>query len=260
MLLAIDCGNTNTKFVLFDGDELISEWRTRTDVRRTADEYAVWLTQLMSLKGVTLAQIADVIIATVVPDALFNLERLCKIYFSIDPLVVGTPACELGITVKYNKPTDVGADRIADAIGAYQQWPGALIVVDFGTATTFNVVDENGDYLGGIIAPGVNLNLEALHAAAAKLPRVTVSQPDRVVGADTVTAMRSGVYWGYLCLVEGLTAKIKEEMGKPMKVVATGGLSPLFAGGTKVIDHLDQHLTRRGLLAIYRRNQAKRGR
>ncbi|MBN9525530.1 MAG: type III pantothenate kinase [Alphaproteobacteria bacterium] len=255
MLLAIDCGNTNIKFVLFEGDTLIAEWRTTTDKRRTADEYAVWLTQLMSLKGIQGSLVTDCIIATVVPDVLFNLRRLVQVYFEIEPLVVGEADCNLGITVKYNKPTDVGADRLADAIGAYSIWGGPLIVIDFGTATTFNVVDRNGDYLGGIIAPGVNLNLEALHAAAAKLPRVTVSKTDTVIGTDTPTAMRAGVYWGYLSLVEGLTLKLKQEYGSEMTVAATGGLAPLFAEGTKAIDHVDPHLTRRGLLEIWRRNR-----
>ena len=255
MLLAIDVGNTNTKFAIYDGEHEVGSWRTVTSRDRTADEYAVWLTQLMSLKGLSARAINEAIIATVVPPTLFNLRLLVERYFHVEPLVVGDPACKLGITVTYSPATAVGADRLVDAIGAYVQWGGPLIVIDFGTATTFNVVDSNGDYLGGAIAPGVNLNLEALHHAAAKLPRIEFGRPDRIIGTDTVNAMRSGTYWGYISMVEGMCTRIKAEFGKPMTVVATGGHVSHFASGTSAIDHAAPDLTMRGFLEIVRRNR-----
>lgn len=255
MLLAIDAGNTNIKFVIFDGDRQIAEWRAATSTHRTADEYAIWLIQLMALKGLQPSDVEATVIATVVPQLLLNLRFLCERYFNCKPLVVGEPECELGIKVHYTRPQDVGADRLADAIAAHAQWPGSLIVIDFGTATTFNVVAANGDYLGGVIAPGVNLNLQALHMAAAKLPQISVDRPDKVIGTDTVTAMKSGVYWGYISLIDGMVRKIEAEYGQSMVVVATGGLAALFAGGTKTITHVAPDLTTRGLLEIYRRNK-----
>ncbi len=255
MLLAIDVGNTNTKFSLYDAEKEVGAWRTVTSRDRTADEYAVWLTQLMSLKGLSPRAVNEAIIAAVVPATLFNLKRLCERYFSVKPLVVGEPECKLGIQVHYVPATAVGADRLVDAIGAHVQWPGPLIVIDFGTATTFNVVDANGDYMGGAIAPGVNLNLEALHHAAAKLPRIEFGRPDRIISTDTVNAMRSGTYWGYISMVEGMCARIKAEFGKPMTVVATGGHVSHFASGTSTIDHAAPDLTMRGFLEIVRRNR-----
>jgi type III pantothenate kinase len=255
MLLAIDVGNTNTKFALYDDEREAASWRIQTSRERTADEYAVWLTQLMALRAVSPERVDQAIIATVVPPTLLHLRRLCEVYFKVVPLVVGEPECKLGIEIRYNRPRDVGADRLVDAIGAHGMVPGALIVIDFGTATTFNVVAANGDYLGGIIAPGVNVNLEALHLAAAKLPRIEFGRPDRVIGADTITAMKSGTYWGYISMIEGLCQRIRDEHGEAMTVVATGGLAPLFAGGTTVIERVVPDLTMRGFVAIARRNR-----
>ncbi len=256
MLLAIDVGNTNTKFAIYDQDQEIGTWRLATSRERTADEYAVWLTQLMTLKGLNPRIVNEAVIATVVPPTLFNLKRLCEVYFKVTPLVVGEPACKLGIAIKYNPPHGVGADRLVDAIAAHAQWPGPLIVIDFGTATTFNVVAANGDYLGGVIAPGVNVNIEALHQAAARLPRIEFGEPERVIGADTVTAMKSGTYWGYISMVEGMCARIKAEYGQAMTVVATGGHAAHFARGTKAIDHVAPDLTMRGFIEIARRNRS----
>lgn len=255
MLLAIDVGNTNTKFAIYDGDRAVGVWRLATHRDRTADEYAVWLTQLMELNGVNRAGITDAIIANVVPRTLFNLRRLCEKYFKLQPLIVGEPDCQLGIAIKYQPPTGVGADRLVDAVGAHAQWPGAKIVIDFGTATTFNVVEANGDYLGGVICPGVNTNIEALHMVAARLPRIEFGRPDSVIGRDTVTAMKSGTYWGYIAMVEGMCARIRGEYGADMTVVATGGHAELFAGGTDVIQHVAPDLTMRGFLEIWRRNK-----
>ena len=255
MLLAIDCGNTNTVFAICDGDEIRGEWRITTDGRRTADEYAVWLTQLLALHDLKRESVSAAIIATVVPDALFNLQSLCRRYFKTDPLIVGDTGEKLGVAVRLDRPDEVGADRLVNAVSAHALYPGDLILIDFGTATTFDVINAAGDYVGGVIAPGINLSLDALHRAAAKLPRIGIKRPPSVIGKATVPAMQSGVYWGYISLIEGLVTRITAEIGRKPLVVATGGLAPLFADATSVIDHLDPHLTVRGLMAVWRLNQ-----
>ena len=255
MLLAIDSGNTNIVFAVYDGEELRGEWRSSSDSRRTADEYGIWLTQLMALSEITPGDISDAVIATVVPETLFSLKSLCRGYFSCEPLVVGEGDVKLGIEALVDSPDDVGAARLVNAVAAHQRYGGPLIIIDFGTATTFDVVDADGNYFGGIIAPGINLSLDALHSAAAKLPRVAVRRPTSVIGKRTVPAMLSGVYWGYVGLIEGLVARIRDEYGAPMKVVATGGLAPLFGEATDVIEHLDADLTLRGLREIHHRNR-----
>lgn len=255
MLLAIDCGNTNTVFAICDGDEIRGEWRITTDGRRTADEYAVWLTQLLALHDLKRESVSAAIIATVVPDALFNLQSLCRRYFKTDPLIVGDTGVKLGVAVRLDRPDEVGADRLVNAVSAHALYPGDLILIDFGTATTFDVINAAGDYVGGVIAPGINLSLDALHRAAAKLPRIGIKRPPSVIGKATVPAMQSGVYWGYISLIEGLVTRITAEIGRKPLVVATGGLAPLFADATSVIDHLDPHLTVRGLMAVWRLNK-----
>jgi type III pantothenate kinase len=255
MLLAIDSGNTNIVFALYDGDERRGEWRATTDTTRTADEYAVWLTQLMTIDGLRRDDVTAIIIATVVPGVLFNLKLLCRKYFRHEPMVIGEEAVDIGVNILVDEPDEVGADRLVNAASAHTRYGGPLIVVDFGTATTFDVVDQDGNYCGGVIAPGINLSLDALHEAAAKLPRVAVQRPETVIGKRTISAMISGVYWGYVGLIEGLLSRIKTEFGAAMTVVATGGLAPLFADATEAIEHLDQDLTLRGLTEIYRRNQ-----
>lgn len=255
MLLAIDAGNTNTVFAIYEGDEQRGIWRASNDPHRTADEYAVWLLQLMQLQGLSRADVDAAIIGTVVPASLFNLTTLCGRYFNCQPLVIGDPNVELGMRVLTDNPAEVGADRLVNAVSAHVTYPGPLIVIDFGTATTFDVVSAGGDYLGGIIAPGVNLSMEALHRAAAKLPLVAIRRPgDEVIGRNTIGAMQSGIYWGYVALIEGLVERIKRERNEAMTVIATGGLSTLFANATPVIDHIDKDLTLRGLLEVYRRN------
>lgn len=257
MLLAIDAGNTNTVFAVYDGEQQKGIWRTANDPRRTADEYAVWLLQLMGLEGLRRTDIDAAIIGTVVPISLFNLTGLCRRYFGCEPLVVGAPDVKLGMQVLTDNPAEVGADRIVNAVAAHTTYGGPLIVVDFGTATTFDIVDGAGNYVGGIIAPGVNLSMEALHMAAAKLPLIAIRRPDTaVVGRNTVQAMQSGVYWGYVGLIEGLVERVKREQGSAMRVIATGGLSSLFANATAAIDTFDKDLTLRGLLEIHRRNAA----
>ena len=257
MLLAIDAGNTNTVFAVYDGEEQRGLWRAATDTHRTADEYAVWLIQLMSLKGLKPCDIDAAIVSTVVPAALFNLTNLCGNYFEVAPLVVGEPDVNLGIAVNVTNPREVGADRLVNAVAAHNAYSGPLIIVDFGTATTFDLVGADGSYEGGVIAPGVNLSMEALHMAAAKLPLVAVRRPQKIVGTDTVGAMQSGIFWGYVGLIEGLVARIKAEAELPnAKVVATGGLSTHFYNATDVIDLTDKDLTLRGLLEIHRLNRS----
>ncbi len=257
MLLTIDAGNTNIVFALFDDEngDHFTQWRIATSAERTADEYFVWLDQLMRHEGLNEKPVKGAIISTVVPRALFNLKTLCRRYFDCDPLVVGDSETKLGIEVKMPNPRSAGADRLVNAVGAHKDYPGPLILVDFGTATTFDVVDSDGAFLGGSFAPGINLSLEALHSAAAQLPTVAVARPKKVIGTDTVAAMQSGIYFGYLGLIEGITRKIQEEFGAKMTVIATGGLAPLFAEATTAIDHVDQDLTVRGLVEIYFRNQ-----
>jgi len=258
MLLAIDAGNTNIVFAVHDGKEMRSEWRAVTETTRTADEYAVLLQPLLALEGLSFADLDAAIIASVVPAAMFDLRMFCRKYLKCDPIVIGDPDVELGIDIKVDRPTAVGADRLVNAIAAHAAYKGALIVVDFGTATTFDIVSEKGDYEGGVIAPGANLSAEALHQAAAMLPRVAVARTQSVIGKDTIPAMQSGLYWGYLGLIEGIVTKIKEEYGKSMTVIGTGGLANLFHRQTTSIDHLDPDLTMRGLMMIYTRNAKKK--
>lgn len=256
MLLAIDAGNTNTVFTVFDGEQILGNWRCSTYGPRTRDEYFVWLNRLMEHHGVDKVNIDAAIIATVVPQTLFNLKNLCRDYFGCDPLVVGEPNCRLGVKIKVKREREVGADRLVNTVGAFHAYGPNLIVVDFGTATTFDVVDFEGAYAGGLIVPGVNLSLKALHEAAAKLPNVDVARPEKVVGDDTISCIQSGVYWGYVSLIEGVCRRIAEEKQTEMKVIATGGLSALFATGTDAIHQVDGDLTMRGLVQIYKENQS----
>ena len=255
MLAAIDSGNTNVVFAVYEGEKLRGEWRSSSDANRTADDYAVWLAHLMGLEGLSFADIDEAILANVVPAANYALNMLCKRYFGCEALEIGAPNVELGVDIRVDHPEEVGADRLVNAVGASQAYDGPLIILDFGTATTFDIVAEDGAYCGGVIAPGINLSLEALHAAAAKLPRIDVAKPASVIGKSTVPAMQSGVYWGYVALIEGLVARISKEFGAKMTVIATGGLAPLFADATQAIDHLDRELTMRGLLGINRINR-----
>jgi len=256
MLLAIDSGNTNTVFAIFDEQgAVIGQWRSTSAPERTADDHGVWLMQLLTLNGIERTAIDCAIIATVVPTSLFALKTLCRTYFNADPMVIGEEGVELGIEILLDQPREVGADRLVNAISAHQRYGGPLIIVDFGTATTFDVVDGDGNYAGGVIAPGINLSQEALHLAAAKLPRVAIRKPDRVIGKGTVEAMQSGIYWGYLSMIEGVVQRITAEFGADMKVIATGGLAPLFADSTDLIICADGELTLRGLFLIYEINK-----
>ena len=257
MLLAIEQGNTNTLFAVHDGSDWVAQWRTATQSNRTADEYAAWLFQLLALTGLKFEMLDACIISSVVPQSVFNLRNLARRYLKVEPLVIGENV-ELGIPVRLEKPSEAGADRLVNAIGAHAVFTGDLIVIDSGTATTFDIVAADGGFEGGVIAPGINLSMEALHAAAAKLPRVAIRRPAKTIGRDTVGAMQAGVFWGYIALIEGLIARIKAEWGRPMTVVATGGVASLFQGATDAIDHCDSDLTIRGLLEIHRRNSGVR--
>ena len=255
MLLAINANNTNTVFAVWNGETLEGAWRSSTDFKRTADEYVVWLDHLLSLAGLSRGKISGTIIASVVPEANFNLVRLCQDYCTSTPLMVGEAGVALGIKSLVDRPEEVGADRLINTVAAHDRYPGAAIVVDFGTATTFDVVDGEGNYRGGVIAPGINLSLHALEQAAAKLPSVAISPTAKVIGTNTVACMQSGVYWGYVGLIEGLVTRIKAEFGAPMRVIATGGLAPIFENASPMIEKIDGTLNLWGLRLVYARNR-----
>ncbi|MCG6885016.1 MAG: type III pantothenate kinase [Silicimonas sp.] len=251
MLLCIDTGNTNTVFAVWDGSSFIGTWRASTEHQRTADQYFVWLTTLMQATGLKDVSIDDVVISSTVPRVVFNLRVLCDRYFNCRPLVVGKPECRLPVPYRVDEGVKPGPDRLANAAAAFDRYGGNSVVVDFGTATNFDVVAEDGAYVGGVISPGVNLSLEALAAGAAALPHVDISQPDKVIGTNTVGAIQSGVFWGYSGLIEGLVARIQKEYGQKLTVIATGGLAPLFAQGDIEFDHIDDDLTIHGLTVIH---------
>ncbi|PYE84157.1 type III pantothenate kinase [Pseudoroseicyclus aestuarii] len=254
MLLCIDCGNTNTVFALWDGARIRGTWRTSTDWRRTADQYYVWLSTLMAAQGVE-GRIEEVIISSTVPRVVFNLRVLADRYYGTRPMVVGKPEVQLPVPPRVDPGTQVGPDRLVNSAGAHDRHGGDLIVVDFGTATTFDVVAQDGAYVGGVIAPGVNLSLEALHQAAAALPHVDVTKPQQVVGTNTLACMQSGIFWGYIGLVRGICDRIKGEYGQPMRIIGTGGLAPLFAQGDVLFDTIEDDLTIHGLTVIHQANK-----
>jgi type III pantothenate kinase len=253
MLLAIDVGNTNLVFALVKDGEIRARWRIATDPRRTADQYAVWLYQLLELEGYEIADVDGVIIGTVVPRALHNLEVLASKYFKVEPLIAGQGAAGWPLQLDVDEPQNVGADRALNVIAAHAKHPGDLIIIDFGTATTFDVVDANGAYKGGIIAPGINLSLDALVSAAAKLPRIAIEAPadTSVIGRTTGSQMIIGIYWGYVAMMEGLVERMKREIGRPVTVVSTGGLATLFDEHTDVFDTIEPDLTIQGLGILY---------
>jgi len=255
MLLVIDVGNTNVVFAVFDGERLAGQWRISSDSRRTADEYGVWLVQVMDRTGIRPEMITGAVVASVVPQTLFDLRMLARHYFHTELMVVGDAGIKTGIGVKIDNPLEVGADRLVNAFAAWEKHKEALIVVDFGTATTFDVVSAEANYIGGVIAPGVNLSLEALQEAAAKLPNVGIAKPGKVIGTNTIGAMQSGIYYGYAGLVEHIAARIQQEYGSKMKVIATGGLASLYAKACPIIEGLEPDLTIYGLKALYALNR-----
>ena len=255
MLLAVDMGNTNVVFALFEEGEIRARWRIATDPRRTGDEYAVWLSQLMAIEGIERSAITAMIVSNVVPRARHNLEVLAEKYFRVTPLFAGEGEATWGIAIDVDEPGSLGSDRAVNAIAAHAKHGGDLIVVDFGTATTFDVVDFHGAYKGGIIAPGINLSLDALVSNTAKLPRIAIESPrsDSVIGRNTEDQMQIGVFWGYVAMIEGLVGRMRSEIGRPAKVVATGGLSLLFEEHTELFDHVDPDLTIEGLAILAER-------
>ncbi len=255
MLLAADVGNTNVVFALFDGREIKARWRIATDPRRTGDEYAVWLLQLLAIEGVRREDITQLIVGSVVPRAIHNLTVLAEKYFKMTPLIAGEGKADWGFSVDVDQPRSLGADRALNTIAAHAKYEGDLIVVDFGTATTFDAIDFTGAYKGGIICPGLNLSLDALVGNTAKLPRIAIEAPrtDSVIGTNTEDQMLIGIYWGYIAMMEGLIARMRAEIGRPAKVVATGGLAILFDEHTDIFDAVDADLTLEGLAILAER-------
>jgi type III pantothenate kinase len=252
MLLAIDVGNTNVVFALFEARTIKARWRIATDPRRTGDEYAVWLMQLLQIEGYDRSVIDKIIVSTVVPRALHNLEVLADKYFGVKALVAGVPPVDYGMEIDVDEPRSLGADRAVNAIAAHAKYQGDLIVVDFGTATTFDAIDFNGAYKGGIIAPGLNLSLDALVGNTAKLPRIAIRSPESnsVIGRNTEDQMLIGVFWGYVAMMEGLIARMRSEIGRPARVIATGGLAILFDERTDIFDAVDADLTLEGMAIL----------
>ena len=254
MLLAIDCGNTNTVFSVWTDGDFLATWRIATDHRRTADEYFVWFSTLVMLNKLEVG-ITEAIISSTVPRVVYNLRVLCNRYYNCRPLVVGRPDCRLPVAPRVDQGTTVGPDRLVNTVAGFSRHGGDLVLVDFGTATTFDVVDSDGAYIGGAIAPGVNLSMEALHMAAAALPHVDVTRPLTAIGTNTVACMQSGVFWGYIGLVEGIVRQIRAERGRVMKVIATGGLASLFDQGFDLFDAVEDDLTMHGLVLIHQYNR-----
>jgi len=257
MLLAIDNGNTNILFAVHDmKNEWLFEWRIATDASRTADEYAVWFHQLLGMVNLTFKDISACVISSVVPQSIFNLRNLARRHLDVEPIIIGEDGVDIGIGVRVDNPEQVGADRLVTTLGAVQRYDGPLIIIDSGTATTFDIVSGDRHFEGGIIAPGINLSMRALHEAAAQLPRIEIKKPDSVIGKNTVSAMQSGVFWGYIGLIDGLVRQIQKEDSRDFTVIGTGGVASLFAGSSETIQHYDSQLTIDGLYEVWRLNRS----
>ena len=253
MILVLDTGNTNIVLGVYHNDELIQHWRMETDRHKTEDEYGMQIKALFNHAGIEFNQIDGIIISSVVPPIMFSLERMCQKYFGIKPLVVG-PGVKTGLNIKYENPREVGADRIVNAVAAIEEYGPPLIVVDFGTATTYCYINEKGEYMGGAIAPGIGISTEALFSRASKLPRIELTQPDNVVGKNTVAAMQAGIVYGYVGQVEGIVSRMKAQSKREPTVIATGGMASLIAAESTIIDTIDPYLTLKGLHVIYELN------
>lgn len=256
MLLVFDIGNSNIVLGTYKNDVLTNHWRISTDRQKTGDEYGMLINNLFQFHGLDMKAIDAIIISSVVPPLVVPLVKMCQRYFEIDPLVVG-PGIKTGICLKYENPREIGADRIVNAVGAFEKFGGPLIIVDFGTATTFCAVDANGDYLGGAIAPGIGISTEALFQRAAKLPRIELVKPKSVICRNTITSMQSGIIYGFTGQVDEIVRRMKAELGYDSKVIATGGLANLIASESKTIDYVERFLTLDGLNILYKRNRKK---
>ncbi|MTH55235.1 type III pantothenate kinase [Bacillus mangrovi] len=254
MILVLDVGNTNTVIGVYEEEELKFHWRIETSRNKTEDEFGMLFKSLFEHVGISFKDFEGIIISSVVPPIMFSLERMCKSYFDLKPQVVG-PGIKTGLNIKYENPREVGADRIVNAVAGIHLYGSPLIIVDFGTATTYCYINEDKQYMGGAIAPGVNISTEALYSRAAKLPRIEIARPDAIVGKNTVSAMQSGILFGYVGQVEGIVRRMKEETGQSPKVIGTGGLASLIANESEAIDIVDPFLTLKGLQLIYDRNR-----
>lgn len=254
MILVLDTGNTNIVLGVYHDDKLIHHWRLETDPYKTEDEYGMQVKALFNHAGIEFNQIDGIIISSVVPPIMFSLERMCQKYFGLKPLVVG-PGVKTGLNIKYENPREVGADRIVNAVAAIDVYGPPLIVVDFGTATTYCYINEKGEYMGGAIAPGIGISTDALFARASKLPRIELTQPENVIGKNTISAMQAGIVYGYVGQVEGIVSRMKAQSKQVPTVIATGGMANLIATESTVIDKIDPYLTLKGLHLIYERNQ-----
>ncbi|MBM6616086.1 type III pantothenate kinase [Bacillus suaedaesalsae] len=254
MIFVLDVGNTNTVLGVYDQDTLKYHWRIETNRNKTEDEYGMLIKSLLAHENISYSDITGIIISSVVPPIMFALERMCKKYFNLNPLVVG-PGIKTGLNIKYENPREVGADRIVNAVAGIAQYGSPLIIVDFGTATTYCYINEDKEYMGGAIAPGVNISTEALYSKAAKLPRIEIARPETIIGKNTVTAMQAGIVYGYVGQVEGIVRRMKDESGTNPRVIATGGLASLISNESNIIDIIDPFLTLKGLHLIYLRNQ-----
>jgi type III pantothenate kinase len=253
MIFVFDVGNTNTVLGVYDGDELKYQWRVETNRNRTEDEFGMVVKSLFDASGLSFSSIDGIIISSVVPPIMFALERMCKKYFKLTPMVVG-PGMKTGLNIKYENPREVGADRIVNAVAAIHEYGSPLIIVDFGTATTYCYINEQRQYMGGAIAPGIGISTEALYSKAAKLPRIEITRPEGVIGKNTVSAMQAGIVYGYVGQVEGIVKRMIDQSEQRPKVIATGGLSTLIAEESTIIDIVDPYLTLKGLQLIYKRN------
>ncbi|MDM5209874.1 type III pantothenate kinase [Peribacillus sp. RS7] len=254
MIFVLDVGNTNTVLGVYDEDILKYHWRIETSRNKTEDEYGMVIKSLLQHEGLSFDQFDGIIISSVVPPIMFALERMCKKYFGVKPLIVG-PGIKTGLNIKYENPREVGADRIVNAVAGIQEYGSPLIIVDFGTATTYCYINEDKQYMGGAIAPGINISTEALYSKAAKLPRIEISRPEGIIGKNTVSAMQSGILYGYVGQVEGIVNRIKAQSNLEPTVIATGGLATLIANESTVIDVVEPFLTLKGLQLIYKRNR-----